>query len=169
MFPSGTSQCLHTITGRKEPIITARMATVFSHAVWLKTSHSKTSQWITYAGFCFSINRHERAVESGGSVAVFLEGRSLQPHTAAQLQWSSMSPAHGVLKQLMPPDETGGLYVLVLLSFFPLYCWFRKGGECLKCFFIYLERTVELSQESGDNRNGPDLHECPERVLQLWY
>ncbi|XP_048062094.1 Kv channel-interacting protein 2 [Megalobrama amblycephala] len=87
-----------------------------------------------------------------------------------------MSQAHGFLKQLLPADETGGLYVLMLLSFFPLYCWLRKGESSEEEFQIsfvchrpegleVLEEQTKFSKRELQFLYRAFKNECPSGVV----
>jgi len=73
-------------------------------------------------------------------VGVLLEGRLTHTHTHTQVE-DSMAQGHTGLDLLLPEEKGGPLYVLMLLSFFPLYCWLRGGGERRKSVFVQVWNT----------------------------
>uniref|UniRef100_A0A8C0XSX8 EF-hand domain-containing protein n=1 Tax=Cyprinus carpio carpio TaxID=630221 RepID=A0A8C0XSX8_CYPCA len=57
-------------------------------------------------------------------VGVFLEGNTHNTQTdSIMLSSMSQSQEYRGFRQLMPGDEPGGLYILMLVSLFPLYYW----------------------------------------------
>jgi hypothetical protein len=60
-----------------------------------------------------------------------------------------MAQGHRGFDLLLPEEKGGTLYVLMLLSFFPLYCWFRGGGESLKSLYMRSLLFTVSKEDSG--------------------
>ncbi|KAG1941513.1 Kv channel-interacting protein 2-like [Pimephales promelas] len=62
-----------------------------------------------------------------------------------------MAQGHTGLDLLLPEEKGGPLYVLMLLSFFPLYCWLRGGEsreeEVESTFVCHRPEGLEALQE----------------------